>query len=234
MDDRAGSASDLRPFSRVARTDAFSELRQPTFRSAPPKAAGRQPPIVRHSGFRASPFVREPIVDLVEVIAANEATTQIIQIQRYRTTLLVGPSYCLLHRSSFQRIIVHGQQWIAFRGLIGIVTTVVVLDSFNNRVHFPPAVRARALVYDVPQHGWFVALYRLAARSCYLKGMNGRADITARIAAVCYTGIIAAGVCFTLAWAGAIEQWRLDDLLDFAVVVLPPIPVCILCFQRDV
>lgn len=64
--------------------------------------------------------------------------------------------------------------------------------------------------------------------------MTGRADITARIAAVCYTGMVAAGVWFTLAWAGANDQWRLDELLGFPVVALSPIPVCILCFRRSV
>ena len=68
----------------------------------------------------------------------------------------------------------------------------------------------------------------------YPKVMRGSADITARIAAVCYTGMIAAGVWFTLAWTGANEQWRLDELLGFAGVALSPIPVCILCFRRSV
>lgn len=123
------------------------------------------PPSSGHSGLRARPFVWESIGDFVEVLAVREATIKIIQIQRNGTTLPISPRYCLLHRNSFKRIIVYGQGRIALRSLVGIITTVVVFYRFNNRVDLAPAVWTGALIYDVPQHSWFVALQQLNVTS---------------------------------------------------------------------
>ncbi|MFV3424453.1 hypothetical protein ACNJGC_21730, partial [Mycobacterium tuberculosis] len=60
----------------------------------------------------------------------------------------------------------------------------------------------------------------------------GSVDVTARIAAVCYTIVVGAGVWFTLAWAGTDAQWKLDELAVFSTFALSPIPVCVLCFKR--
>lgn len=62
--------------------------------------------------------------------------------------------------------------------------------------------------------------------------MIDKADISARIAAVCYTMVIAAMVSFTLAWGGLDKPWRFDELLVFMGIALSPIPVCVLCFRR--
>lgn len=63
--------------------------------------------------------------------------------------------------------------------------------------------------------------------------MIGRADTTARIAAICYTLVIAAMVWFTLAWGGLDEPWRFGELLVLTAITLSPIPVCVLCFRRS-
>lgn len=63
--------------------------------------------------------------------------------------------------------------------------------------------------------------------------MVGRVDVTARIAAICYTLFIAALVWFTLAWGGLDEPWQLSDLLVLTALALSPIPVCFICFRRS-
>jgi hypothetical protein len=63
------------------------------------------------------------------------------------------------------------------------------------------------------------------------RGMPGSVDITARVAAVCYTLIVGAGMWFTLAWAGTDAHWKLDELLVFSTFALSPIPVCVFCFK---
>ena len=60
----------------------------------------------------------------------------------------------------------------------------------------------------------------------------GSVDIAARIAAVCYTLAVGAGVWFTLAWAGIDAPWKSDELLVFSAIALSPIPVCVFCFKR--
>ena len=63
--------------------------------------------------------------------------------------------------------------------------------------------------------------------------MIGKADTTARIAAICYSIVIAAMAWFTAAWGGLDGPWHLGELLGFLGVALSPIPVCILCFRRS-
>ena len=63
--------------------------------------------------------------------------------------------------------------------------------------------------------------------------MAGQVDITARIAAISYTVVIAAGVWFTLAWTGSNEHWHFGELLAFVGFALSPVLVCVLCFRRD-
>lgn len=63
--------------------------------------------------------------------------------------------------------------------------------------------------------------------------MIGKADTTARLAAICYAIVIAAMVCFTVAWGGLDGSWHLGELLGFLGVALSPIAVCILCFRRS-
>jgi hypothetical protein len=63
--------------------------------------------------------------------------------------------------------------------------------------------------------------------------MTGKADITARIAAICYTLMIIAMVWFTFAFFGFESGDDVGGSIVFALLALSPIPVCILCFRRD-
>lgn len=58
-------------------------------------------------------------------------------------------------------------------------------------------------------------------------------DVPARVAAICYTLIVAAMVWFTLAWGGIDFDWRFVEALVFIAIALSPLPVLILCFRRD-
>ncbi len=62
--------------------------------------------------------------------------------------------------------------------------------------------------------------------------MKGTADITARVAAICYTLVIAAMVWFTVAFFGFDLGGDVGGLAVFALLALSPVPVCILCFRR--
>lgn len=62
--------------------------------------------------------------------------------------------------------------------------------------------------------------------------MIGRADVTARIAAISYSLVIEAVVWFTFAWGGLDGPWQVGELLSFLGIALSPIPVCVLCFRR--
>jgi hypothetical protein len=64
------------------------------------------------------------------------------------------------------------------------------------------------------------------------EAMSGSVDVAARIAAVCYTLVVGAGIWFTLAWAGEDAHWDLGEVLVFSTLSLSPIPVCIHCFNR--
>jgi hypothetical protein len=63
--------------------------------------------------------------------------------------------------------------------------------------------------------------------------MAGKADISARIAAICYTLVIMAMVWFTFAFFGFELGGDVGGSIGFALIALSPIPVCILCFRRD-
>ncbi|HXH15780.1 MAG TPA: hypothetical protein VNJ10_06575 [Sphingomonas sp.] len=63
--------------------------------------------------------------------------------------------------------------------------------------------------------------------------MTGKADITARIVAICYTLVIIVIVWFTFAFFGFELGGDVGGSVVFALVALSPIPVCILCFRRD-
>ena len=63
--------------------------------------------------------------------------------------------------------------------------------------------------------------------------MKGTVDITARVAAISYTLVIAAIVWFTFAFFGFDLGSDFGGLAVFALLALSPIPVCILCFRRD-
>jgi hypothetical protein len=62
--------------------------------------------------------------------------------------------------------------------------------------------------------------------------MSGKVDAPARIAAICYTLVVAAMVWFTLAWGGINFDWRFDEALVFIAIALSPVPVLVLCFRR--
>jgi hypothetical protein len=64
--------------------------------------------------------------------------------------------------------------------------------------------------------------------------MTGKADTTARIAAIFYTLVIAVMVWFTFAFGGFdFGLAHVGELVVFAAIALSPIPICILCFRRD-
>jgi hypothetical protein len=63
--------------------------------------------------------------------------------------------------------------------------------------------------------------------------MTGKADISARIVAICYTLVIIAMAWFTFAFFGFELGGDVGGSIVFALIVLSPIPVCILCFRRD-
>lgn len=63
--------------------------------------------------------------------------------------------------------------------------------------------------------------------------MTGKPDISARIAAICYTLVIIAMVWFTFAFFGFGTGGDVGGAIVFALIALSPIPVCILCFRRD-
>jgi hypothetical protein len=63
--------------------------------------------------------------------------------------------------------------------------------------------------------------------------MTGKADISARLAATCYTLVIIAMVWFTFAFFGFELGGDVGGSIVFALIALSPIPVCILCFRRD-
>jgi hypothetical protein len=63
--------------------------------------------------------------------------------------------------------------------------------------------------------------------------MTGKADITARIVAICYTLVIIAMVWFTFAFFGFESGGDVGGSILFALLALSPIPVCILCFRKD-
>ena len=63
--------------------------------------------------------------------------------------------------------------------------------------------------------------------------MTGKADISARIAAICYTLVIIAMVWFTFAFFGFETGGDVGGAVVFALIALSPIPVCILCFRRN-
>lgn len=63
--------------------------------------------------------------------------------------------------------------------------------------------------------------------------MAGKPNVSARVAAIGYTVVVASGAWFTLAWAGWNQQWHLDELLVFVTIALSSIPICILCFKRN-
>jgi hypothetical protein len=62
--------------------------------------------------------------------------------------------------------------------------------------------------------------------------MTGKADITARVAAISYTLVITAMVWFTFAFGGFEPGGNISGLIVFALLALSPIPVCIFCFRR--
>ncbi|EJU09348.1 insertion sequence transposase [Sphingomonas sp. LH128] len=51
---------------------------------------------------------------------------------------------------TFALVVINHIQRVAFRGLIGIQNSVVVLDSFDERVHVAPATGGGALINDFP------------------------------------------------------------------------------------
>ncbi len=63
--------------------------------------------------------------------------------------------------------------------------------------------------------------------------MTGKADISARIVAICYTLVIVAMAWFTFAFFGFRLGGDVGGLIVFALIALSPIPVCLLCFRRD-
>ena len=63
--------------------------------------------------------------------------------------------------------------------------------------------------------------------------MKRTVDITARVAAISYTVIIAAMVWFTFAFFGFDLGGDVGGLAMFALLALSPIPVSILCFRRS-
>jgi hypothetical protein len=63
--------------------------------------------------------------------------------------------------------------------------------------------------------------------------MTGKADISARIVAICYTLVIVAMAWFTFAFFGFELGGDVGGSIVFALIALSPIPVCILCFRRD-
>lgn len=62
--------------------------------------------------------------------------------------------------------------------------------------------------------------------------MTGKADISARLAATCYTLVIIAMLWFTFAFFGFELGEDVGGSIVFALIALSPIPVCILCFRR--
>lgn len=63
--------------------------------------------------------------------------------------------------------------------------------------------------------------------------MTGKADISARIVAICYTLVIVAMAWFTFAFFGFEAGGDVGGSIVFALIALSPIPVCIICFRRD-
>jgi len=63
--------------------------------------------------------------------------------------------------------------------------------------------------------------------------MKGTVDITARVAAISYTIVIAAMVSFTFALFGFDLGGDVGGLAVFVLLALSPIPVCILCFRKN-
>ncbi len=104
----------------------------------------------------------------------GEAATEIVEVQGNWASLPIRPSYCLLNRNSFKRFVIY--QWIAFRCLVSLSTTVVMFYRLYDCIDLTPPIRTGPLVNYVPQHNCVVAQHRPTATSAFHHVATSLAD----------------------------------------------------------